>query len=191
VISAGSGFVGAYEPQTGREIWRVRYGEGYSVVPRPVFAGGLLFVSSGFDNPVIYAIRPQGARGDVTNSHVFWSHRKGAPTTPSMTAVGDELYFVSDAGIATCLDAMTGKVQWTQRFEGGFSASPRRRRGPHLLPERGGRGVRGQGAGRKFELLAENDLGERSLASYAVTDRSLFIRTEGHLWRIGSPRTTC
>src|SRR5207302_4433741 len=102
IIRPGSGFVGAYDPQDGHEIWRVRYGEGYSVVPRPVFANGLLFVSSGFDNPEVYAIHPEGARGDVTGSHVAWTHRKGAPTTPSMLVVGDELYSVSDAGIATC-----------------------------------------------------------------------------------------
>src|SRR6478736_840291 len=65
VISPGPGFVGAYDPKDGRELWRVGYGEGYSVVPRPVYAHGLLLVSSGFDSPVLYAIRPAGAAGDV------------------------------------------------------------------------------------------------------------------------------
>jgi len=185
VISPGSGFVGAYDPQTGREIWRVRYGEGYSVVPRPVFSHGLLFISSGFDNPVVYAIRPQGASGDVTSTHVAWTHRKGAPQTPSMLALGDELYVVSDAGIATCVDAKTGTVHWTHRFEGGFSASPVAAEGRVYFQNEAGVGYVVK-ASRKFELLSENDLHERSLASCAVTDGALFIRTESHLWRIGS-----
>jgi outer membrane protein assembly factor BamB len=63
LVSAASGFVGGYDPADGRELWRVRYGEGYSVVPRPVYSHGLLFVSSGFDSPVLYAIRPAGRRG--------------------------------------------------------------------------------------------------------------------------------
>src|SRR4029079_17085549 len=58
IISPYSGFVGGYAPETGKELWRVRYGEGYSVVPRPVFGQGLLYVSSGFDNAVMYAIDP-------------------------------------------------------------------------------------------------------------------------------------
>ena len=74
VISQGSGLVGAYDPQTGREIWRVRY-PGYSVVPRPVFGHGLLFVCTGFDAPSLLAIRPDG-EGDVTASHVAWTLKK-------------------------------------------------------------------------------------------------------------------
>ena len=86
IISPGSGFVGAYVPSDGHEMWRVRYGEGYSVVPRPVFAHGLLFVASGFEKPVLYAIDPKGAQGDATDDHIVWTHEKSAPLTPS--AVG-------------------------------------------------------------------------------------------------------
>src|SRR6185295_10090767 len=83
IISPGSGFVGAYDPKDGHEIWRVSYGEGYSVIPRPVFAHGLLFVASGFERPVLFAIRPEGAEGDVTEKNVAWSYNKGMPQTPS------------------------------------------------------------------------------------------------------------
>ncbi|MDQ3625022.1 MAG: PQQ-like beta-propeller repeat protein, partial [Verrucomicrobiota bacterium] len=124
VISPGSGLVAAYDPRNGDERWRVAYGQGYSVVPRPVFAHGLLFVSSGFNQPVLYAIEPSGAAGDAGGARVAWTHRKGVPHTSSMLALGDELYFISDAGIATCVDARTGNVHWTERLEGNFSASP-------------------------------------------------------------------
>jgi outer membrane protein assembly factor BamB len=81
IISAGSGMVGAYEPRTGREIWRVEY-DGYSVVPRPVFGQGLVFLSTGYESPRVLAIRPDG-KGDVTKTHVAWTLRKGAPHNPS------------------------------------------------------------------------------------------------------------
>lgn len=185
VVSPFSGFVAGYEPATGAEIWRVNYGQGYSVVPRPVFAEGLLFISSGFDQPVVYAIDPAGAKGDVTDSHVKWTRRKAGPNTPSMLAVGDTLYMVSDLGIASCLDARTGKVNWTHRLNGTFSASPVYAEGRIYFQSEAGLGIV-IAAGREFRQLAENDLREPSLASYAVTDGALFIRTEHHLWKIAS-----
>jgi outer membrane protein assembly factor BamB len=184
VISAGSGFVGAYDPQDGREIWRVRYGEGYSVVPRPVFAHDTLFVASGFNRPTILSIDPKGARRDATESHVLWTHERGAPLTPSMIVAGDELYMVSDNGVATCLDARTRKTHWTKRLGGDFSASPIWAEGRiYFLSEDGTTYV--VKADKSYELLATNELGERSLASPAVEDGALYIRTESHLWRVG------
>jgi outer membrane protein assembly factor BamB len=188
VIAPASGFVAGYEPASGHELWRVRYGQGYSVVPRPVFADGLLFVSSGFDVPIVYAINPAGASGDVTDSHVAWTHHKGGPCTPSLLAVADELYFVSDIGIASCVDAKTGKVHWTHRLEGSFSASPVFVDGRIYFQSEAGMGIVIKAA-TQFEQLAENDLGERSLASYAVAGRSLLIRTDHHLWKIDQTGT--
>jgi outer membrane protein assembly factor BamB len=186
LIAPGSGFVGAYEPQTGRELWRVNYGEGYSVVPRPIFAGGLLFISSGFDSPTVYAINPAGATGDATASQVAWTRRKGGPNTPSMLAVGEELYVVSDMGIATCVDAKTGNVCWTHRLEGNFSASPVYAEGRIYFQSEAGVGIVVK-ADKRFQQLAENALGERSLASYAMADGAIFIRTDHHLWKIATP----
>jgi outer membrane protein assembly factor BamB len=184
VVAPASGMTAAYDPATGKELWRVLTGTGYSVIPRPAFAHGLLFVSSGYDAAVLYAIKADAAAaGDVSKTHVAWQTGKGAPNTPSAVVVGDEVYFVSDLGIATCADARTGKVHWTERLDGAFSASPvaAERRVYFQDEDGGGFVVR---ASTSFELLAENDLGERSLASYAVTDGALFIRTEKHLWKI-------
>lgn len=182
IISPGSGVVCAYAPEDGRELWRVRYGEGYSVIPRPVFAHGLVFVSSGFDAPKAFAIRPDGA-GDVTDTHIAWSTTKGAPNTPSMLAVGDELYMVSDAGVATCLDARTGQVHWNERVSGPCSASPIHAGGRIYIQDEEGVGTVIK-AGKQFEKLATNPLGERTLASYAVGPGALFIRGEKHLFCI-------
>jgi outer membrane protein assembly factor BamB len=183
VVSAGSGLVAGYDPANGHELWRFRYGEGYSVVPRPVLWGDLLFISSGFDSPILYAIKLDGARGDITASNAAWSYAKQVPTTPSMLVVGRELYFVSDGGIASCLDAQTGAVHWSERLEGGFSASPIYAEGRIYFQNEAGAGFVIK-AGTQFELLSKNDLGERSLASYAVADNQLFIRTVDHLWAV-------
>jgi outer membrane protein assembly factor BamB len=80
VISPGSNSVGAFDPRTGEEIWRVRY-QGYSVIPRPIYAGGLLFIGTGYDSPSVIAIRP-GGKGDVTDERLVWTVKKGAPHTP-------------------------------------------------------------------------------------------------------------
>ncbi len=183
IISPGSGFVGGYAAKDGRELWRVSYGEGYSVIPRPVFAHGLLFVSSGFEAPVLYAVKPDGATGEASATNVAWSSRKAAPHSASPLVLGDELYFVSDAGIATCADARTGAVHWSERLGGGFSASPFAAEGRVYFQNEAGIGFVVK-AGKTFELLAKNDLGERSLASVAVADGALYIRTETQLWRI-------
>ncbi|MSU36286.1 MAG: serine/threonine protein kinase [Pedosphaera sp.] len=186
VISPGSGFVGGYDPATGKELWRVRYGEGYSVIPRPVFAFGLLFIGTGYDRPSVLAIRAAGASGDCTDSQIVWNTAKGAPNTPSMLVVNDELYFVSDAGIATCVDARTGTVFWTERLGGDFSASPLYGDGRIYFQNESGTGFVLK-PGKTYELLARNELDERSLSSYAATDGNLFIRTAGHLWKIATP----
>jgi outer membrane protein assembly factor BamB len=185
VIIPGSGFVGAYNPQDGKEIWRVGYGEGYSVVPRPVFANGLLFVATGFERPTLLAIDPKGATGDATDKHVMWSATKGAPLTPSMLAVRDELYTVTDNGVATCFNSRTGDVHWTQRLAGNFSASPVFADGRIYFQNEAGTTFVVK-AGIKYELLATNDIEERTLASLAPTDGAVFIRSESHLWRIGN-----
>ncbi len=185
VVSPTSGGVMAYDPRNGEEIWRVRYPEGYSVVPRPVFGHGLVFLSSAFDRPVFYAIRPDG-KGDVTDTHIAWSISKGAPNTPSPLLVGDEIYFISDAGIMTCAEARTGKIHWQERVGGNYSASPVFASGRIFVQSEEGIGTVLK-AGKTFEVLAKNDLKERTLASYAVDEGVIYIRGAQHLFRVQQP----
>ena len=185
VVLPGSGFVAGYAPEDGRELWRVRYGEGYSVIPRPVYANGLLFIGTGYDRPYVYAVRPAGAAGDVTEKAVAWQTAKGAPNTPSLLCVADEVYFVSDGGVATCADAKTGKVHWSERLGGDFSASPVFADGHLYFQNETGTGFVLK-PGKRFELLAKNELGDRTLASYAVADGALFIRGAEKLYRVGA-----
>jgi len=184
LISPGSGGVFAYDPASGRELWHAGYGEGYSVIPRPVFGDGRLYLGTGYDKATAMAVRP-GGDGDVTDTHVDWIVSKRAPHTPSLLFDQGLVYMVSDGGIASCLDAATGDVIWQERATGSISASPILADGRIYLQDEQGRGVV-LAAGREFRILAENDLEERSLASYAVAGDSLLIRTAGHLYRIGT-----
>ena len=182
LISPGSGVVNALNPKDGTEIWRCDYAEGYSVVPRPVYAHGMVFVSSSYDKPVLKAIKVDG-KGDVTETHVAWTIDKAVPHNPSMAVIGDELYFVADNGILTCADAKTGQIHYSERCTGPISASLLVADGKLYLQDEKGLGVVVK-PGKTFEILAQNDLGERSLASYAVIGSDLLIRTEGNLYRI-------
>lgn len=181
VISPGSNVVMALDPKTGQEIWRVRY-EGYSVVPRPVFGHGLVYLSSGYDSPVFYAIKPDG-KGDVTTTHVAWTAKKGIPRNASPLLVGDALYLASDDGLLTCLDAKTGQERWNERVGKAFSASPLHAGGLiYLIAEDGTATVVKPGA--TFDAVARNKMGERALASPAVDGNALLLRTEKALYRI-------
>jgi outer membrane protein assembly factor BamB len=182
IISPGSGAVCAYEPATGREVWRVGYGEGYSIVPRPVYGHGLVFICTGFESPTLLAIRPDG-QGDVTSTHVVWTGQSAAPLTPSSLLVGDEIYLISDNGIASCLDARTGRLHWKERLGGNYSASPIAADGKIYFQSEEGDAVAIK-AGKKFDRLAKNALAEKTLASYAASDGALYIRTEKHLYKI-------
>lgn len=183
VVSPGAGVVNALDPATGREIWRVDYDEGYSVIPQPVFAHGLVFLSSGYNTPEIFAIRPDG-QGDVTETHVAWTLKKGAPHTPSPLIVGDELYLVADKGVATCVDARTGEELWQERIGGNYSASPLFADGKIYIQSEEGNALVLK-PGKTFEKLSDTGFAqERTLASYAAGDSSLFIRTEKNLYRV-------
>jgi outer membrane protein assembly factor BamB len=182
IVSVGAYRAAAYDPQNGKEIWRVSYADGFSNVPRPVFGHGLVYIATGFQQPTLIAVRPDGT-GDVTTTHVAWTLKRGAPLTPSPLLVGDELFIVNDGGIATCLDAKTGAIHWVQRLGGGYSASPVFADGRiYFLNEEGQSTVIAPGT--VFERLATSALDGEILASMAVSGGSIFIRTDSHLYRI-------
>jgi len=181
VISPGSGAVISYDAEDGTEIWRVRY-RGYSVIPRPVYGHGMIFISTGYDSPTLMAIRVNG-RGDVTDTHVAWTLSKAVPHSPSLLLIGSELYFVSDRGIASCLDARTGETHWQERIGGNFSASPLFADGRIYLQSEEGEGIV-LNVGTKYEEIARNPLNERTLASYAVLNGAFLIRGDKHLFRL-------
>ena len=156
-------------------------------MPRPVYGAGLVFITTGFQQPSILAIRPDG-KGDVTKTHVAWTLSRGAPLTPSPLLVGDELYVVTDAGIASSVDAQTGAIHWQHRLGEGVSASPVLADGRiYFLDEEGRTTV--DHTRQTYQQVSMNVLDGPSLASMAVASQSFFIRTATHLYRIASFRT--
>lgn len=182
VVLPGSDAVFAYVPRTGKVIWRVDYPGGYSVVPRPVYKHGLVYICTGFNRPSLLAIRPTG-RGNVTETHVAWKMSRNVPHTPSIVVVGEELFMVSDSGIAHCLDAKTGKVHWRERMRGKYSSSLVYAAGNIYMQRENGEGVVVK-ASKAFKIVGRNTVGERTLASYAVSEGAIYVRSSGHLWRI-------
>ena len=185
LISVGAYRARAYDPLTGKEIWRVRYDQGFSNVPRPVYGHGLVFIATGFQEPSLMAVRPDGT-GDVTKTHVTWTLKRGAPLTPSPLLVGDELYVVNDGGIATCVDARTGTVVWQSRLGGTYSASPVFASGHIYIPAEQGV-VTVLVPGKEPRRVAANKLDGGLLASMAIAGRAIFLRSDTHLYKIAEP----
>jgi len=185
IISPASGAVIAYDPADGSEIWRFRYGEGYSVVPRPLHRDGVIYVCSGFNRAILYAVKTDGT-GDVTDTHLVWQDDKTVPKESSPILVGDEIYFNDDKGILSCLDAATGKEHYRERLDGqgGYSASPVYA-GGNLYFHNGNGITTVVKPGKSFSKVAENQLAEFGLSSFAVLADGFVMRTEGHLIRIG------
>jgi outer membrane protein assembly factor BamB len=184
LISPGADRVIAYEPATGRELWKVEY-KGFSIVPRPVLAHDLLYITTAFARPELWAIRT-GGTGDVTESHVAWKLKKQVPSSPSSLVVDKELYLISDKGILTVLDAVNGEELYTERLGGNFSASPLYVDGHVLLFREDGLSYVLK-PGRSYELLQENQLDGRILATPAAIGRTLFLRTDTAIYRIEQP----
>ncbi|MBO0860333.1 MAG: PQQ-binding-like beta-propeller repeat protein [Chloracidobacterium sp.] len=184
VISPGAFRAVSYEPRTGKELWQVRYGDGFSNVPRPVYGDGLVFICTGFQQPSLLAVRMDG-RGDVTRSHIAWTLKRGVPLTPSPLLVGDELYMVSDNGVASCINAKTGAPNWQVRLGGSHSASPIYADGRiYFLSEEGESVV--IAPGKEFKELARNQLDGPTLASMGVSGGSIFVRSQTHLYRLSN-----
>lgn len=184
LVSSGARATFAYDVRDGAERWRVRH-DGFSMSSRPLFAHGLVFINTGFMQPKLLAVRPDG-EGDVTDSHVAWSTRKSVPTMPSPLIVGEHLYLVDDGGVASCLDAKSGELAWRERVGGRTCASPLFAAGRIYFFDRDGR-TTVVAPGPEHRELAANDLDEGLMASAAVAGDALLLRTEQHLYRIEEP----
>jgi outer membrane protein assembly factor BamB len=183
LVSPAAGMVSSYDPVSGKELWRVRYPNKWSIVPRPVFSAGLVFVCTGYDGVAeLLAIRPTGS-GDVTDSHVAWRTDRNVPQIPSPLIVRNEIFLVSNDGIASCRDVASGTLHWRHRLGGTFSASPVYADGRiYVQNEQGVCSV--ISASREYRRLGSTDLTEPILASCAFADGAIFVRTEGSLYRI-------
>ena len=181
LFSPGAKAMMAYDPQTGAELWKIRY-NGWSMVPRPLFGHGLLYVITDYEKPELWAVRPDG-RGDATDTHVAWKVTKDMPRTASLLLVDDLLYMVNDDGCAVCLETKTGNLVWREHLKGKHSASPVYGAGRiYFFSEKNLTTV--MAPGREFKVLAENQLDDRVMATPAVTGDAFILRSKTHLYRL-------
>jgi outer membrane protein assembly factor BamB len=187
IVVSGGDCVTGHDPATGKELWR---GNGFNpgndpnhrIIASPVVFDNLIYTPT--------RVRPlqvfrAGGRGDVTDTHRVWQFQNG-PDVPTPVTDGTYFYTVNDRGIVWCLDAKTGQEIWgRERIRSAvYSASPVLADGKiYIISEDGLTTV--LKAGTKFEVLAENDLGDYTLSSPAVSGGQIFIRTAQHLYCIG------
>ena len=183
VVIPSAGATIAYEPTTGAEIWRVRHG-GMNASARPLFAHGLVYINTAAGGMKFLAVRPDGM-GDVTGSQIAWKSSQGTGSRSSQLLLGDRLFLVGDAGTASVLDALTGKSLWQKRLGGEFSASPILADGRIYVSNQGG-DTFVLSATAPYPILATNTLDTGCMASPAVFDGALFLRTTTHLYCLGN-----
>jgi outer membrane protein assembly factor BamB len=186
MILSGSLCVASYDPRTGKRHWIIE-GPTEQFVASLVDNGKLLFLTAGFPEFHILAIRPDG-HGNVTKTHVAWRTTKGCAYVPSPIASEDGKYFlvVSDGGVASCFEAATGKRCWMERIGTHYSASLFGAGGlVYFLSDDGVTTIVRPGA--KFEVVAENKLGEECYSSPAISQGQIFFRTKNNLVCVGKP----
>ena len=181
LFAPGPGQFAAYDVATGEELWQVR-APGWSVVPQPVIGHGLVFYNHDYDHPELMAVK-LGGKGDVTESHIVWRIQRGAPSTPSPLLVGDELYFVSDKGIASCVDAKTGNQHWMERLGGNYSASPVFANGLILFLDEDGH-AHWIKPSKTLEVAQRNEVTGRTFATPAFVNGAMYLRTDKALLKI-------
>jgi len=173
--------IDAYDPVTGTLLWWAG-SERQTPIPSAVFHEGTIFLSRGYRNSDILALRA-GGRGDVGGSHLRWRMPNGGSYVPSIVQYQGLLYMTNEVGVVTCAEAETGNVIWKERLGGIFFASPVAADGKiYLLSETGEMFV--LRAGRTAEVLAKNELGERFLASPAIAGGTIFLRGDGTLFAV-------
>jgi outer membrane protein assembly factor BamB len=184
LIAPGNNAVTSYDPQTGTLVWKVDGPSSDSVVT-PVFneKAGLVLSCSSWPDRVLVAINPDG-QGNVTSNKVVWKTKSGAPYVPSPVAVGDWFFTSSYADKAAyCFDARTGTNLWKEPV-GLHHASPVTANGlVFFLNDDGVTHV--VKAGPRYELVARNELGEKTYASPALSGGQIFLRGFAHLYCIG------
>ena len=181
LILSGSLCVASYDPDSGKRHW-ISDGPTQQYVASLVYNGDLLFMTCGFPKRFMQAIRPDGS-GNVTKTHVVWQTTKGCSYVPSPVAIGPYFIVVADNGVASCFEAKTGERLWMERLKGGHSASLLKANGlVYFLSDQGVMTV--VKAGSKFEIVAENMVGEKTFATPAFSNGRLYLRGVNHLFCI-------
>lgn len=188
LVSPGAVETIAYDLKSGDSVWRVRHG-GMNAAARPLYGHGLVYIAAGSGSKSLVAVKPTG-KGDITETHIAWSAGRNVPLRSSMILHEGLLFMVDDGGVASCLDAKTGKPYWAKRIGraasrrgGAFWASPVLVNGRLYFFAKNGSVVVVK-ASKTYEHLAENKFDAGFNASPAFVDDAMIVRTFTHLYRI-------
>ena len=174
----------SYDPDTGKEIWRVMHPGGFNVAARPVFANGLVYIFTSGLTGYLMAIDPTG-QGDITDTHLKWITTKSTPHIPSPIIINDALFLVTaKGGVARCLDANTGTELWVKRLGGDHWASPVYGDGKLYFSNKQGMITVMSTSRNNPRILARNQMQGGFIASPALSGKSLILRSNTHLYRI-------
>ena len=181
IVAPAADSVYSYDPATGKELWHVKY-NGYSNVARPVYDGKLVYVSTGFDSPVMLAINPEGS-GELTADKVVWRDKIQASRQASPVISGNRLYMFSDSGVVKCMEAVTGKEFWREKIAADAAASPLVVDGKVYIFDAREAATVIEDA-ETYKLVSKNVLDDGFMASPAVAGKALILRTKKSLYRI-------
>lgn len=183
VITPAADCLYSYNPADGKELWHLKY-VGFSNVARPVYDGKFLYISTGFMNPEMWAIKPEG-KGELTPDKVVWKDKVQASRQTSPVLSGNRMYMFSDSGIVRCLEAATHKELWREKIAADAAASPLVADGKVYFFDSREAGTVVEDS-ETYKLLAKNTLDDGFMASPAVVGKSLVLRTKKSLYRIES-----
>lgn len=195
LITNGANYIRAYDPMTGRELWRMSNQDSQVIIPTPVVRGDLVVVTGSYPTGAkpVYVVRPGGegdislTEGETTNEHVVWMAERGSPYTPTPLVYRGIVYTSVDNGILNAYDLESGDRLYRVRIAvgAGFSASPIASDGKIYFTSEDGV-VYVVKAGADYELLAENDMGEVLMATPAISHGMLIVRGRDHVFGVGA-----
>lgn len=175
----------SYEARTGKMLWHVNHGRGFSNVAAPVYSDGVAYMITGFTKPELWAI-PVSSRGKLDASNILWEQKKQIPKKSSPLLVGRAIYLISDNGVLSCIDADSGELNWIKRLGGNYSASPILADGLMYFCSHEGTTTVVRANPKKFEQVAKNQLDGQLMASPIAVGDALFVRSDSSLYRIES-----
>jgi outer membrane protein assembly factor BamB len=184
LISESSQLCQVFDPETGKEIWRVTYAGGDGTVSSPLFWNGIAFINTGLSKKELWAVRPDG-NGDVTASNVIWKCKENVPGISTPVISNGLIFMINDKGILSCLDAKTGQLIWKEKLQGSYSFNfaPVSIEGNIYLTDMDGVTTVIK-AEKKFQIVAENKLEGKFIAPPVVSENSLIMRSDTHIYRI-------
>lgn len=173
----------ALDPVSGKELWHLNYGKGFSNVPLPATDGKTLVICTGFMKPEVWAVKLEGNQGELPETHILWKQKSAAPDQSTPVIANGLVFTVSSGGIASCLDISNGEVRWRERIGSDFAATALVANGLVYFFDALGKTtvVKAQPT---FEVVATNVLGEGFMASPAVVGNTLILRTKSALYRV-------